>query len=72
MDDKELEKYFGGMVRSNRNRKNLTEEQLAGRAGISVNYLRGIERGEYSISWDIWLRICKILDLSVRDFMQRV
>lgn len=72
MSDKDLEKYFGEIVRSTRNKRNISQEDLAGRVGISVTYLCGIERGECLISWDIWLKLCKILDLDVKNFMEKV
>lgn len=72
MEHKELEKYFGKEVRDKRRENGFTQEQLAERVGISVTYLRGIEHGNHSITWKIWLCICKTLCLSIDDFIDRV
>lgn len=72
MNDKELEKYFGKTIRSKRNEKKITQEQLAELVGISATYLRSVEHGNHSITWKIWLNICKELQLDVNDFMDKV
>ncbi len=72
MKDKELERYFGKAVRSKRREKSITQEQLAELVGISVTYLRGVEHGNHSITWKIWLNICKVLQLDIKDFIDKV
>lgn len=72
MNHKELEKYFGREVRNKRRESGMTQEQLAERVGISVTYMRGIEHGNHSITWKIWLNICKTLHLNIDDFINKV
>lgn len=72
MTDNRLEKYFGSIVRSRRREKGITQEQLAELVGISVTYLRGVEHGNHSVTWKIWLDLCKELQLNVDDFLNRV
>ena len=72
MNEKEIEKYFGKLVRSKREEKKITQEHLAELVGISPTYLQEIERGTYTISWIIWLRICKVLDMDIKDAMKKL
>ena len=72
MNDKELEKYFGKMIRSKRNEMKITQDQLAELVGISSTYLRGVEHGQHSITWKIWLNICVELQLDINDFIQKI
>ena len=72
MNDKELERYFGKAVRSKRREKRITQEQLAEIVGISSTYLRNVEHGNHSITWKIWLNICKTLQLDIKDFLDKI
>lgn len=72
MSSKELEKYFGKLISSKRKEKNMTQEQLAELVGISATYLRGVEYGKHSITWLIWLKICKVLHLDIDDIMEKI
>ncbi len=46
MEMKTIQRRFGDRVRELRRDKQLSQEELAFRAGIHRNYLGGIERGE--------------------------
>jgi transcriptional regulator with XRE-family HTH domain len=46
MTDDTIQKRFGERIRSLRQLRNLSQEELAFRAGIHRTYLGGIERGE--------------------------
>ena len=72
MNDKELEKLFGRMIRQKRNEMKLTQEQLAEVVGISATYLRGVEHGNHSISWKIWLALCKTLQLDIKEITDKI
>ncbi|MDE7229528.1 MAG: helix-turn-helix domain-containing protein [Oscillospiraceae bacterium] len=72
MKDKELERYFGKAIRDKRLEKKITQEQLSELVGISVTYLRSVEHGSHSITWKIWLNICKVLQLDIKDFIDKV
>lgn len=72
MNDKELERSFGKMIRSKRNEKKITQEQLAELVGISATYLRSVERGDHSISWKIWLALCKTLQLDINEITDKI
>ena len=72
MNNNELDKYFGKMIRSKREEHKITQEKLAELVGISTTYLRGVEHGNHSITWKNWLRICKLLQLDVNDLIEKV
>ena len=72
MNSKELERSFGKMIRSKRNEKKITQEQLAELVGISATYLRSVERGDHSISWKIWLSLCKTLQLDIKEITDKI
>ncbi len=57
-----LEK-MGTYLKSARLELGLTQEQVAERAGISVTFLRKIEHGKSSVSWNNWLKIFYVLKL---------
>lgn len=72
MNGKELEKYFGKMVRGKRKEQKISQEQLAELVGISATYLRGVEHGNHSITWKIWLRICVALQLDIGEIVDMI
>lgn len=72
MNNKELEKYFGKMIRSKRRELKITQEQLAELVGISTTYLRSVEQGNHSIAWGTWLNICLALQININDFVDKV
>ena len=72
MKNKELEEYFGKLMRDRRKEKKITQEQLAELVGISTTYLRETEHGNHSITWKIWLKICMALQIDVNDLIEKV
>lgn len=61
-----LEGRFGEQVRVLRNERNLTQEELASRAEVSVESIRRIERGELSPSLTTVVKLANGLDLRLR------
>ena len=61
---------FGQKVRSERERKGLSQEELASRAGVHRTYVGMIERAEKNITLANIEKICKALGLSIRDFFK--
>ena len=59
----------GKRVRQLRLRRNLTQEQLAERAGISTSFLGHIERGSRKLSLDSFCRIARALDCTANDLL---
>lgn len=69
-DSKSL-KTMGTYLKASRIELKLTQEQVAEHVGISVTYLRKIEKGSSSASWHLWLQIIYYLklDLEVIKFI---
>lgn len=58
-------KDFGQKIVEARTIRNLTQEQLAERAGIQQNNLSRIENGRYNPGLDILIRIANALELEL-------
>lgn len=63
----QLREKFGQRVRWLRGEHGLTQEQLAERAGISVDFLSLIERGRSSPSFENLDELADALEVSVAD-----
>ena len=61
----EIIKVLGNNIRTLRKNQNLTQEQLAEKANISVPYMTQIELGKRQASLDIIENIAKALDVPV-------
>ena len=61
-----LEK-FGEQVRKERHQKGLSQEELAGLAGIDRTYVGGVERGERNLSVLNVKRISDALGINIKD-----
>ncbi|HAZ43180.1 MAG TPA: type II site-specific deoxyribonuclease [Cyanobacteria bacterium UBA11371] len=69
MEHKAARKLFGNRVSSIRRAKGLTQEQLAGLVGKTVEHISFIERGERSPSFELILDLANTLDVSMPDLM---
>jgi transcriptional regulator with XRE-family HTH domain len=63
----QLREKFGQKVRWLRGERGLTQEQLAERAGISVDFLSLIERGKSSPSFENLEELADALEASVAE-----
>lgn len=63
----QLREKFGKRVRWLRGQHGLTQEQLAERAGISVDFLSLIERGRSSPSFENLAELADALEMSVAE-----
>lgn len=63
---------IGNHLRIARNQLNLTQEQVADRASISLNHYSAIERGEAKPSIDSLILICDALHLPVPEVFRGV
>lgn len=59
---------FGNKVREERVKLGLSQEELAARAGVHRTYIGMIERAEKNITLENIQKICKALNLKIRDF----
>lgn len=65
--DDEFLKWFGGRLREIRHMKGLSQEELAGLAGIDRTYVGGVERGERNLSVLNVKRISDALGINIKD-----
>ena len=53
---------LGQKIRKQRYQKELTQAELAEKAGVSTSFIGHIERGSRILSLETFLRLCKALD----------
>ena len=63
---------FGAAVKALRRERDLTQEELAERAGTHVTYVGRIERGERNLTWTALSRICEGLGVKRSVLVRRV
>lgn len=66
-----LKANFGRLLIRMRREYNITQEKLSEMTGISVVYLRKIERGQCVASWVIWLTICTVLNVDIKALQKK-
>lgn len=66
-----LQKALGEAVRTERLARKLTQEQLAERADMSLNFIGIVERGEQMASLDSIVRIAEAMKLSGGELLTR-
>lgn len=64
----ELRRAVGGRVRSLRVALGISQEELAGRAGLHRNYIGSVERGERDVGIVALGRIASALGVSLAEF----
>jgi len=65
-----LKKIFSNNVRKYRIKQNLSQEELAERAGLHRTYIGSVERGERNITINVMEKICIALELSIIDLFK--
>ena len=66
-----LQRQFGATVRAERKARNLTQQQLAFEAQLSLTYIGEVERGERMVSLDTVLRVAGALKLTAAEFLAK-
>ncbi|MDE6729060.1 MAG: helix-turn-helix domain-containing protein [Oscillospiraceae bacterium] len=69
--EKTIQAEFGEQIKAKRKQKHITQEELSELAGITDVYLRDLERGSYTATWVICLKICTALDIDIRDIQTK-
>ena len=64
-----LVKGFGKHLRSLRERRDLSQEALAAKAGLHRTYISLIERGKQSVTLDTMEKLAGALDVPVKKLM---
>jgi transcriptional regulator with XRE-family HTH domain len=62
---------FGNVVRSQRKRLEISQEELGYRAGLHRTYVTEIEAGVRNISIDSIIRLAKGLEISLTELFER-
>jgi transcriptional regulator with XRE-family HTH domain len=65
-----LRKKFSNNVRKFRTEQKLSQEELAGKAGLHRTYIGSVERGERNITIDVMEKISSALRKPITDFFK--
>jgi len=65
-----LRKIFSDNVRKYRIKQNLSQEELAEKAGVHRTYIGSVERGERNITINVMEKICIALEMSIIDLFK--
>jgi transcriptional regulator with XRE-family HTH domain len=65
-----LKKIFSNNVRKYRIKQNLSQEELAGKAGLHRTYIGSVERGERNITINAMEKNCIALEMSIIDLFK--
>ena len=65
-------KIIGANIKSERNRQNITQEQLSEKAGITTNFLACIEVGIKRGSFETYVNIANALHITLNDLTSEV
>ena len=63
-------KAIGAAIRKRRRAQDMTQEQLAELAGVSVSFIGHIERGTRKMSLDTFASICRALGCALGDIVR--
>jgi transcriptional regulator with XRE-family HTH domain len=64
-------KTFGERLKSLREQAELSQAELATRAGLSLGIISHLELGRYSPKWETVCALADALKVSVQDFRER-
>lgn len=67
-----IEKQLGMRIRYLRNKKKLSQEDLALNAGINKNYLSDLERGSRNPTLKILEKLAKALEINLETLMKGI
>lgn len=65
MSRNDIKKSFGAAVRQRRGRLGISQEELAGRAGLHRTYISDVERGARNVSLESIHRLAEALEISM-------
>jgi transcriptional regulator with XRE-family HTH domain len=63
--------HIGKVIKTNRNKKRITQQELARKTGISQSFISKIENGSHSIDFHLIERIALFLEIDIRVFNYR-
>jgi transcriptional regulator with XRE-family HTH domain len=59
----DIRRVTGDNIRFIRQKRELTQEALAAKAGVSLSYVKYVEKGEYAITIVVLEKIAKVLNV---------
>ena len=65
-----LKKIFSNNVRKYRTEKDLSQEELADKAGVHRTYIGSVERGERNITINVMEKLSNALERPITDFFK--
>ena len=65
-----LKKIFSNNVRKYRTEKDLSQEELADKAGVHRTYIGSVERGERNITINVMEKLSNALERPIIDFFK--
>lgn len=68
--DQYILQRFGQQVRTLRQRKAMSQEELAARAGVHRTYIGMIERGEKNVTIISMMKIATALDIEISELLK--
>lgn len=71
IDDTSIVTEFGEWLRQTRTVQQKTQQEIAGKLGISQTYYSSIELGIKTVPFPLALRLCAALGLDFNDFVKR-
>lgn len=72
MEKERFTKELGFAIKIKRMRMKISQEKLAELADCSLSYIGFVERGEKSISLYNFVKIAKVLELDINEFLNNV
>lgn len=71
IDTTECHILFGKYIKDARERKKLSQQEVADKLGVSQSYLSRLEKGERDIDLALALKVCGVLGYDLRDFINK-
>lgn len=66
MERENIREEIGGKLHEIRRARNMTQDELASKCGITRTTISKIERGKFSVSVDMLARICDVLGAKIK------
>ena len=71
VDTKECHAMFGKYIKEARERRKMSQQELADVLQVSQSYLSRIENGERDVDLAVAINICAALGYGLQDFMNK-
>ena len=71
IDIRDCHEAFGKYIKIARERKGLTQDEVAEELGITQSYYSRIENGTREVDLAVAFRICAAVGVDIRDFINR-